>query len=69
LADTHFLNGKERALGESLIEFCGRDRAHAQRKAVDWWFTHGRLLGLKLRDFLLRCRWSDDRRTITFIHP
>jgi len=24
---------------------------------------------LRLREFLLRCRWSDDRRTITFIHP
>jgi len=61
---------RERALGKSrLIEFCGRDRVHAQRKAVDWWFTHGRVLGLRLREFLLRCQWSDDQRTITFIHP
>jgi hypothetical protein len=38
-----------------------------QRRAVDWWFTHRDKLGLCLRDFFLRCRWSDDRRTITFI--
>lgn len=60
----------ERALGESqLIEFCGRDRVHAQRKAVDWWFHHRDSLGLCLRDFFLRCRWSDDQRTIIFNHP
>ncbi|HEY2748170.1 MAG TPA: hypothetical protein VGL86_26280 [Polyangia bacterium] len=54
-------------LGEStLIEFCGRDRVHAQRKAVDWWFHHRMTLGLRLREFLARCRWSDDQRTIIF---
>jgi hypothetical protein len=56
------------AHGESLIEFNGRDRVHAQRKAVDWWFTHRQALGLGLRAFFLRCRWSDER-TIVFIRP
>jgi hypothetical protein len=66
-----FFARKERALGESqgLIEFSGRDRVQAQRRAIDWWFTHRRALGLCLRDFFSRCRVSDDKRTITFIHP
>jgi hypothetical protein len=55
-------------LGESqLIEFCGRDRVHAQRKALDWWFHHRQSLGLRLREFLALCRVSDDQRTITFV--
>jgi hypothetical protein len=54
-------------LGEStLIEFCGRDRVHARRKALDWWFCHRETLGLRLREFLACCRWSDDQRKITF---
>ena len=54
-------------LGEStLIEFCGRDRVHARRKAVDWWFQHRSTLGLRLREFLALCSFSDDQRTITF---
>jgi hypothetical protein len=54
-------------LGEStLIEFSGRDRVHARRKALDWWFHHRGALGLRLRDFLACCRLSDDQRTITF---
>jgi hypothetical protein len=69
LADTK-ISFQERALGESrLIEFCGRNDVHTRRKAVDWWFTNRQSLGLRLCDFLLRCRWSDDRRTITFLHP
>jgi hypothetical protein len=57
-------------LGEStLIEFSGRDRVQAQRRALDWWFHHRQTLGLRLREFLCNCRWSDDRRTITFIRP
>jgi hypothetical protein len=56
-------------LGESLVEFNGRDCVQVQRRAVDWWFTHRQNLGLCLREFFLRCRWSDDRRTITFMRP
>jgi hypothetical protein len=57
-------------LGEStLIEFSGHDRVQAQRKALDWWFQHRQALGLRLREFLCACRWSDDQRTITFIRP
>jgi hypothetical protein len=48
------------------IEFNGRDRVHAQRKAVNWWYIHRQRLGLCLKDFFLRCRWSDDQRTIIF---
>jgi hypothetical protein len=70
LAPLHIISFKERALGEStLIEFCGRDRVHAQRKALDWWFLHRQALGLHLRDFLARCLVSDDQRKITFIRP
>jgi len=55
-------------LGEStLIEFSGRDHVHARRKAVDWWFHHRTTLGLRLREFLACCRFSEDQRTITFI--
>jgi hypothetical protein len=54
-------------LGEStLIEFSGRDRVHARRKALDWWFHHRQSLGLRLLEFLSLCRVSDDQRTITF---
>jgi len=54
-------------LGEStLIEFSGRDRVHARRKALDWWFHHRQALGLCLREFLSRCQVSDDQRTIIF---
>jgi hypothetical protein len=66
---THYFSGSV-PLGEStLIEFCGRDRVQAQRKAVDWWFHHRQALGLRLLDFLSRCRLSDDQRTLTFIRP
>jgi hypothetical protein len=67
----NFPEGKERALGESqeLIEFSGRDRVQAQRRAVDWWFSHRQALGLCLRDFFSRCRISDDNRTIVFVRP
>lgn len=68
LAPLHIILFKERALGEStLIEFSGRDRVHAQRKALDWWFHHRQSLGLHLRDFLALCLISDDQRTITFL--
>jgi hypothetical protein len=53
--------------GESLVEFCGSDRVQAQRKAVDWWFTHRQALGLGLCDFLGRCLRSEDQCTITFV--
>jgi len=57
-------------LGEStLIEFCGRDRVHARRKALDWWFHHRQSLGLRLVEFFAQCRVSDDQRKITFIRP
>lgn len=63
---THYFDWRV-PLGEStLIEFNGRDRVHARRKALDWWFHHRGALGLRLREFLARCRLSDDQRTITF---
>ena len=68
LRHTLFLVEQERAHGEStLIEFSGRDRLHAQRKAVDWWFCHRHDLGLRLHEFFSRCRFSHDERTITFV--
>jgi hypothetical protein len=75
LRDTQFLDSvacrdrKSVQHGESLIEFSGRDRVQAQRKAVSWWFAHRQSLGLCLKEFFLRCRFSDDQRTITFMHP
>jgi len=63
---THYFAGSV-PLGEStLIEFSGRDRVHARRKALDWWFHHRQALGLCLREFLSRCQVSDDQRTIIF---
>ena len=41
----------------------------AQRKAVDWWFQHRKGLQLGLLDFLRRCLWSEDRRTVAFVRP
>jgi hypothetical protein len=55
--------------GLHIIEFRGRDRVHARRKALDWWFHHREALGLRLGDFLSRCCWSDDQRTVIFIRP
>jgi hypothetical protein len=46
--------------------FQGRDRAHAKRRALDWWYRHREELGLCLRDFFGRCRISRDERTISF---
>jgi hypothetical protein len=67
---THYFVPRSVLLGEStLIEFSGRDRVHAQRKALDWWFHHRQAHGLHLRDFLARCLVSADERTITFIRP
>jgi hypothetical protein len=47
--------------------FSGRDRAHAKRKALNYWYQHRDELGMTLRDFFLRCRLSSDQRTITFL--
>ena len=48
------------------VAFCGRDRTHAKRKALDFWYQNRERLRLSLRDFFLRCRLSPDERTITF---
>ena len=65
-AVTHYFAGSV-PLGEStLIEFSGRDRVQARRKALDWWFQHRQALGLRLLEFLACCRFSDDQRTIHF---
>ena len=44
----------------------GRDRTHAKRKALDFWYQNRDRLHLSLRDFFSRCRLSADERTITF---
>jgi hypothetical protein len=57
------------SLGEYQLKpliFQGRDRAHAKRRALDWWYRHREDLGLCLRDFFSRCRISRDERTISF---
>jgi hypothetical protein len=48
------------------LQFSGRDRAHAKRKALDYWYRNHERLRLNLRDFFARCRLSADERTITF---
>jgi hypothetical protein len=48
------------------VAFNGRDRAHAKRKALDYWYHNRERLGLTLSDFFARCRLSPDNRTITF---
>jgi hypothetical protein len=55
-------------LGEYKIEFSGRDRAHAKRKALDYWYQHRDALNLSMRDFFLRCRLKSDERTIVFVY-
>ena len=47
------------------VVFAGKDRIDAKRRALDYWYRRPRLQGLTLRDFLLRCRLSDER-VITF---
>lgn len=54
--------------GEYKIEFSGRDRAHAKRKALDYWYHHHDALNLSMRDFFLRCRLKSDERTIVFVY-
>lgn len=48
------------------MQFFGRDRTHAKRKALDFWYQNRDRLHLSLRDFFSRCRLSHDERTITF---
>jgi hypothetical protein len=48
------------------LMFHGRDRCHAKRKALDYWYRHRDQLRLNLRDFFRCCRLSADERTITF---
>ena len=57
------------SLGEFQVKpvtFCGRDRTHAKRKALDFWYQNRDRLGMTLRDFFQRCRLSSDERTIIF---
>jgi hypothetical protein len=54
-------------LGEFKVNFSGRDRVHAKRKALDYWYNNRDVLGLSVMDFFRRCRLSPDERTITFI--
>jgi hypothetical protein len=48
------------------VEFFGRDRVHAKRKALEYWYQNRHALHLTLADFFARCRISPDNRTITF---
>lgn len=51
---------------KTVEQFQGRDRAHAKRKALDFWYRHREQLGMSVRDFFQHCRLSHDERTITF---
>ena len=53
-------------LGEYKVEFSGRDRLQAKRKALDFWVENRAVLQLSMRDFLDRCRISPDHRKIVF---
>jgi hypothetical protein len=46
--------------------FVGRDRVDAKRRALDYWYRQPRRSGLSLRDFLGRCRLSDDHQITYF---
>lgn len=49
------------------VSFSGRDRVHATRVALDFWYHHRASLRLSASAFLARCLLSSDERTITFL--
>jgi len=53
-------------LGESKVNFSGRNRTHVKRKALDYWYHNRTVLRLSMNEFFARCRLSPDERTITF---
>lgn len=48
------------------VTFTGRDRIAVKRRALDYWYRHGRPRGRSLQDFLRRCRLSADGTVIIF---
>jgi len=48
------------------IVFKGRNQADAKRKALNFWYTNQKLLGLSIRDFSERLTLLPDRKTIVF---
>jgi hypothetical protein len=51
------------------MQFKGRDRKDAKRKALSYWHSHSRELGLSLREFLTHCRIGPKEKTIVFSEP
>lgn len=53
--------------GESgEIVFKGRNQTDAKRKALNFWYTNQKMLGLSIRDFSERLSLLSDRKTIVF---
>lgn len=48
------------------IRFRGRNRSDAKRKALNFWYTNQRQLGLDIRTFSERLKLLPDGRTIVF---
>lgn len=48
------------------VEFKGRTRADAKRRALNFWYMNKRKLGLDVRGFMALCRLQTDGRTIVF---
>ena len=51
------------------MKFNGRDRKDVKRKALSYWHSNSRELGLSLREFLKYCRLGATERTIVFSKP
>ena len=51
------------------MQFRGRDRRDVKRKALTYWASHSRDLGLTLREFLANCRIGPNEQTIIFNQP
>ena len=48
------------------VEFHGRNRSDAKRKALNYWYLNKKGLRLDIRAFSQRCRLKSDGRTIVF---
>ncbi len=51
---------------QGVLEFTGRNRLEAKRKALRFWRSHQGLLRESMQDFVKRCTLSPDEKVITY---
>ncbi len=56
----------DRDRGIREYTFSSRSRVGVKREVLSYWHRHRDVLGLTLKDFLARCRISNDETTVIF---